>query len=296
MRLRHIEAIQAVLQAGSFVAAAQRLDLQPDAVQQTLEEAERQLGFLLFARSRDRLMATAETRALQPAIGNLYDQLEALQRQAHSLRQHHEPALHVDCSATLADQLLPQSLAALRRRFRDTPCQLSSQRSACMVERLLVGYCHVGISLHDPQHPRLHCVALGQGKLHLVAPRGWLSAKQKYISLPALAGQSMVGLEGEDPLSAQLDSRLQALQPAPVIQTRVQSYTMMRSMVEAGEGLAVVDPFTAIGARQLGLDVCPIAPAMTVTVYALTLAGSSPTSALKALLAIIEEKVHSLLE
>jgi DNA-binding transcriptional LysR family regulator len=98
---------------------------------------------------------------------------------------------------------------------------------------------------------------LAQGKLQLLAPHGWLKPKQKYITLQDLAGQSMIGLEGQDPLSRLLDAKLQALRPLPVVQTRVQTHQMMRSMVEAGEGLAIVDPFTASGAREAGLDACP---------------------------------------
>jgi DNA-binding transcriptional LysR family regulator len=63
---------------------------------------------------------------------------------------------------------------------------------------------------------------------------------------------------------------MQALRPAPSVQTRVQTQQMMRSMVEAGEGLAIVDPFTALGARSAGLDVCPLSPAVPICLYALT--------------------------
>jgi len=105
----------------------------------------------------------------------------------------------------------------------------------------------------------------------------------------------MVGLEEQDTLSLMLDGKLQALRPAPLVQTRVQTYQMMRSMVEAGEGLAIVDPFTAVGARTGGLDVCPLSPAIGVTLYALTLKDREPSAALKALLEIVSEKAVAML-
>jgi hypothetical protein len=125
---------------------------------------------------------------------------------------------------------------------------------------------------------------LAQGKLQLLAPHGWLQPKQKYISLQDLAGQAMVGLEGQDPLSPALENKLQALRPAPSIQTRVQTHQMMRSMVEAGEGLAIVDPFTALGARSAGLDVCPLSPAVPISLYALTFKHAAPSAAIQTLL------------
>ncbi|MCY1554075.1 hypothetical protein D9M68_906200 [compost metagenome] len=70
---------------------------------------------------------------------------------------------------------------------------------------------------------------------------------------------------------------------------------MMRSMVEAGEGLAIVDPFTALGAKGAGLDVCPLAPAVPVSLYALTLKNGEPGPAIQALMAIITEQAAAML-
>ena len=295
MRLRHIEVIQAILQTGHLGTAAEWLQLPVGDVDATLKDAEHQLGFMLFASVRGRLQATRETLELQADIALLYEALEPVQRLASRLKLHHAPTLRALCTPPLANQLLPQSIAALRRRFQDTPCNLSSQPTREIVKSLLLREAEVGLSLHDPEHPQIQCNVLAQGKLQLLAPHGWLKPKQKYIALQELAGQSMIGLEGQDPLSRLLDAKLQALRPLPVVQTRVQTYQMRRSMVEAGEGLAIVDPFTAYGAREAGLDACPVSPPIMVSLYALTLKDATPSPALNALLEIVTHKAQVLL-
>jgi DNA-binding transcriptional LysR family regulator len=155
--------------------------------------------------------------------------------------------------------------------------------------------CDLGLSLQPSEQSGIESQPLVQGKVQFLAPHGWLSPKHKYIALQELAGQAMIGLHQHDPLSRLLDSKLQALRPAPVVQIQVQSYQMMRSMVEAGEGLALVDPFTAVGARANGLDVCPISPAIPVTLYALTRKGTRHGLALDALLEIVRQKAEALL-
>lgn len=295
MRLRHIEVIQAILQTGHLGTAAEWLQLPVGDVDATLKDAEQQLGFMLFASVRGRLQATRETLELQAHISHLYEALEPVQRLASRLKLHHAPALRALCTPPLANQLLPQSIAVLRRRFQDTPCNLSSQPTREIVRSLLLHEADVGLSLHDPQHPQIQSSALAEGKLQLLAPHGWLKPKQKYIALQDLAGQSLIGLEGHDPLSRVLDAKLQALRPLPVVQTRVQTYQMMRSMVEAGEGLAIVDPFTASGAREAGLDACPVSPPIMVSLYALTLRDAQTSPALNALLDIVTQKADSLL-
>ena len=295
MRLRHIEVIQAILQTGHLGTAAEWLQLSVGEVDATLKDAELQLGFMLFASVRGRLQATRETLELQTHIARLYEALEPVQRLASRLKHHHAPTLRALCTPPLANQLLPQSIATLRRRFQDTPCNLSSQPTREIVKSLLLHEADVGLSLHDPEHPQLQSSVLAQGKLQLLAPHGWLKPKQKYLALQDLAGQSMIGLEGHDPLSRLLDAKLQALRPLPVVQTRVQTYQMMRSMVEAGEGLAIVDPFTAAGARESGLDSCPLSPPIPVILYALTLKDAAATPALNALLEIVMHKAEALL-
>ena len=295
MRLRHIEVIQALLQSGNLGHAAELLQLPTATVSATLLEAEQQLGFMLFASVRGRLQATSETRALKPHLDALYLELEPLRKLGEQLRQHQEPALRIDCSETLARPLLPASIAALRRRFPDTPSILSCHHPADIERRVLLNECDVGLSLTLSQQPDLDCNALVQGKLQFLAPHGWLSPKQKYIALQELAGQSLIGLQHHDMLSRMLASKLQNLRPAPVVHIQVQGYQMMRSMVEAGEGLALVDPFTAVGAKGGGLDVCPVSPAIPVTLYALTRKSSTPGPALKVLLEIVKEKAQALL-
>jgi DNA-binding transcriptional LysR family regulator len=295
MRLRHIEVIQALLQTGHLGTAAEWLQLPVTEVEGILRDAEGQLGFMLFSSVRGRLQATREARELQVEIAHVYEALEPVQRLANSLKQYLAPPLRIVGTPPLTQQLLPHSIAALRRRFPDAPCTLLNQPTREIVRSLLLRESDLGLSLHDPDHADIECQVIALGKLQLLAPHGWLQPKQKYVSVQDLAGQAMVGLDGHDPLSPALEIKLQALRPALMIQTRVQTHQMMRSMVEAGEGLAIVDPFTALGAKSSGLDVCPLAPAVPISLYALTLKNAEPSPAVQALLAIITEQAVAML-
>lgn len=295
MRLRHIEVIQALLQTGHLGTAAEWLQLPVAEVEAILRDAEAQLGFMLFASVRGRLQATRETLELRDGITRVYDTLEPVQRLASSLKHHQAPPLRIICTPPLAQQLLPQSIAALRRRHPDAPCTLLSQPTRDIVHSLLLRESDLGLSLHDPGHPDIHCQMIAQGKLQLLAPHGWLQPRQKYISLQDLAGQPLVGLDGHDPLSPAFEHKLAALRPAPMIQIRVQTHQMMRAMVEAGEGLAIVDPFTASGAKGGGLDICPLSPAIAIGLYALSLNGTPSSPVLQSLLERVTEQAEALL-
>ena len=56
----------------------------------------------------------------------------------------------------------------------------------------------------------------------------------------------------------------------------VQTYALARALVEAGAGLALVDPFTALGADPHSTAIRPLSPAFPVTLYAITRAETPP--------------------
>jgi len=55
-------------------------------------------------------------------------------------------------------------------------------------------------------------------------------------------------------------------------------------MVESGAGLAVIDPFTALGASRASTLIRPLSPALPITLYALTRADEAPAHTLEGLL------------
>jgi DNA-binding transcriptional LysR family regulator len=63
----------------------------------------------------------------------------------------------------------------------------------------------------------------------------------------------------------------------PVFHTVVQTYQIARSLVEAGAGTAILDPFTAASAAPNKVQKRPFAPAIPVQLYLLT-ASHAPLS------------------
>ncbi len=212
MRLRHIEVIQALLQTGNLGTAAELLQLPAATVSATLQDAEQQLGFLLFASVRGRMQATRETRELQPLLHRLYAEVEPLRRLAGSLRQHQDPALRVVCTPTLAQQLLPQSLAALRRRFRETPCTLASQHTRGDRPRSAAQGGRTGPEPAQPRSSADPRPGTGRGQAAIArAPR--LAATQTEIHRPAGVGRAINGRPGRAG-HPEPDARQQAAGPA----------------------------------------------------------------------------------
>lgn len=296
MRLRHIEIFQAILQTGSVTGAASLLNISQPAATKALRHAEAQLGFELFTRVRGQLYPTAEARLLETATGKVFENLQEVRRLAGSLRTHSDRALRIVTTPTLAQTLLPRCITQWRRRYPRTPCELATQHTREIVENLLLHEADIGFSLQAPQHPALQVSALAHGRMVVIAPAGHWSEAQAGSSMPLeeLSGQPLIALDTRDGLGNLLGTQLDELACAPRIDTHVQTYQLARSLVEAGLGLAVIDPFTAYADRA-SLQVRELHPGIPVTLHAITRSSDGKHPAVEHLLKRMEEQASSLL-
>ena len=263
MKLRHIEVFQAIRQAGSVSGAAQLLHVSQPAVSKVLQHAEQQLGFPLFLRVRGKLLATPEALELEREVAKLSDSLQAVRRLAQNLRRQPGHSLRIGATPALALSLLPRAIGEWSARYPQSGCELATLHSRELVQGLLMRELDLALSLKQPEHPGLRGEAIASGVLVALAPREhWPEAERRQpLSLAGLAGEALIGLSTADPLFARLEDYLSAVEPPPQVKIAVQTYALARALVEAGAGLALVDPFTALGADPHSTAIRPLSPA-----------------------------------
>ena len=298
MRLRHIEIFQAIRQTGSISAAAQLLHVSQPAVSKVLQHAELQLGFPLFLRVRGKLQPTPEALLLEREVEKVSESLQGVQRLAESLRRSPGHRLRIGSTPALALSLLPPVISEWTRRYPDISCELASAHSRELVQNLLMRELDVALTFKLPDHPGLKARALAHGVLVALAPRGYWPDESEGVALALheLADAPLIGLSNADPLFARLDSYLKTIEPPPRISIAVQTYSLARAMVESGAGLAVIDPFTALGASRASTLIRPLSPALPITLYALTRADEAPAHMLEGLLQLCAERASEQLQ
>jgi len=271
MRLRHIEVFNAVMRTGSVSAAARTLNVTQPAVSRTLQHAELQLGFALFARTAGRLQPTPEALALHPHIERLFDQLDDVQRLAAGLKAG-RGVLRVLTVPSLGHEIFPRAMQLFRARHPDVLVQHQALHTPQIISALVLQEADVGYTLHAASHPALAQERLAERRLMCVAPKGMLDAatlQGQAVELPALAGLPLIALDGRDPLGMVLEHALgeQAAPLVPVV--TVQTYHVALALAQHGMGVALVDGCTAASADRTRVDVLPVVPAITTGVHAL---------------------------
>ena len=271
MHLRYIELFHAVLTTGSITGAAKLLNISQPAASKALQHAEDRLGFALFSRVRGRLQPTSQALLLRDRIEKIIQDVHDLERLTKNMSQPENCPLLVTCTPTLALTLLAGAIDLLRKTFPDVQAELSTQHSAAMCESLTLRDTDIGLTLQDTGHQNLRQRALCRGQVMVIAPPGWWSEAELAQPFPieALANQPMIGITVRDALGSMLQSHMGKVSPAPKIAVSVQTYQLAHSLVAKGEGLALVDPFTARCGGPNSVQMRPLKPHLEVVLYAM---------------------------
>ena len=296
MRLRHIEVFHAIMQVGTISGAAQVLHISQPAVTKVLQHCELQLGMPLFERVRGKLYPKPEAHRLFAETEKLNRDLQGIRRLAASLKHSTVETIRLVSTPTIAVSVLPQAMSAWRRSFADTRCELATHHTSEIVNTLRLGEADLGLSLQDPRHPAILAEPIAQGVMTVIAPPGRWPASENAEPLTAagLEGE-LIGYADNDPLGEMVVAACEAQGIQPRFHTVVQTYQIARSLVEAGGGMAVVDPFTAASGRGR-LQSRPWAPAIPIQLYLLTPAHAPLSHGARQLANGIAAAARSLLE
>lgn len=270
MRLRHIEVFHAIMQAGSISGAAQLLHISQPAVTKVLQHAELQLGMPLFDRVRGKLVPTPEAQRLYVETDRLSRDLIAIRRLAAQLRAGGQDLLRVLATPTLGASVLPTAVTQWALGYPEARCTLSTHHTREIVNALLLGEADLALSLQDPHHPGIKAEVLVSSPMVALCPVGSPEAANDGRLALADIESELIAMAEDDPLGHQLATAFAAQAKHPASRITVQTYQLARSLVEAGVGLSIVDPFTAASGDRTRLRVRPLDPVIPVQLTLLT--------------------------
>jgi DNA-binding transcriptional LysR family regulator len=288
MRLRHIEVFHAIMQVGTISGAAQVLHISQPAVTKVLQHCELQLGMPLFERVRGKLYPKPEAHRLFAETEKLHRDLQGIRRLAASLKSGAVDTIRLVATPTIAVSVLPQAMTVWRKDFPHTRCELGTYHTSEIVQSLRLGEADLALSLQDPRHPGIVAEVLAEGVMTVIAPPGSWSEEAcgQPVGADGLSGE-LIGHADNDPLGEQLVAACEAQGVHPVFNTVVQTYQIARSLVEAGAGMAVVDPFTAASAQDARVQRRAWAPSIPVQLFLLTASNAPLSHGARALVASI---------
>jgi DNA-binding transcriptional LysR family regulator len=245
----NVRVFLAVLDTGSFSAAARSLGRVPSAVSMTIAQLEAELDLMLFDRRTREPRPTDVARALEPQARQLASQLRQLQAHAQELHQGLEKRLTLAIAPELLSVPWSQPLAVLAEEFPSLDVEVLSAPQAAALRMLHAGEAQLALVFERPgTDERESFQELGHETLVAVMSPDHpdARARQDQLSLKALLDIRQIAVASRDAQGA--DPRVLVSRKI----WRTDSHLATLSLVQAGLGWAylpqrLVEPLVTSG-------------------------------------------------
>lgn len=261
---REMDLFRHVMELGTVTAAAETAHVSQPAVSKTLQQAEERLGFRLFMRQRKRLVPTAEAQALYPEVVGALAAIDLVQRLGRDLREGRSGLLTLATTPTLAHGLVPASV----RLFREVHHQVSvSIRAATATEVISLVVDHrvdLGLVMGPVGDSRVLVRDILRAELGCVMPPGHPLAGKDELTAVDLAGEVLISVAPHQPIRVLLQRAFEEAGMPLAVAIEASQSSIACALAQAGAGIAVLDGFALMSAREQGMQTRPFRPVVTM--------------------------------
>ncbi len=239
--LRQLSYFVAAAHHQSVRRAADELHVSAPAVSAAIAHIETSLGVRLFVRRHARgLLATDEGNALAIECRNLLAQSWAIGADHGTRSRALHGAVHLGCLLSFAPFLIPPLIRDFRQRFAHARVYWHEGNQEYLMNGLQNGAFELAI-LYDFEVPSgIEHQVLRPAPLQVVLPATHALARKKTLTVHDLVDQPMVLLDLPRTREYML-SAFSAEGVAPRVEYRVESITMLRSLVASGAGYSLLN-------------------------------------------------------
>lgn len=256
---------------GNIARAAEDLNVAPSAVAAAIDRIEAQFGLTLVTRQRSRgISATASGHAIARKFERLLDDYHAVMAEGADLKQALSGTLRLGYYAPIAPAFLPKILSSALPIGKDVRFHLVACDNDAAQTGLLAGEFDAALFVAEGARPAVEFDVLVSAPAYCLLPKGHALAGRPSLSLRQIAEEPLVALNR--PFASDYYRRLFDMQGvAPVIAAHATSTEMVRSLVGAGCGCAVLNmlPMTDVSYAGDALAAVPITddlPPLTLAV------------------------------
>lgn len=256
--MRQLQAVLAVAEQRSFVAAAALLRLSQPALTRMIQRVEDVLGVALFERSTRRVALTGAGREFVAVAERVLNDLRIAGRSLRELAEEQRGQVILACIMSVAAGPLPPLLAQWRATRPGVELHLREGVHGDVLEAVRSGVADLGITYLESLPEGLAAEPLGEAVFRAVLPRGHPLAALPSIPLAALAEEPLISFPAEARTRRLLDGAAAAAGVALRHAATVTQFATMLALVRAGVGVAIV-PAGAV-AGEAGVEMRELAP------------------------------------
>ena len=302
MKLTQLRYLQAVIETGSFRAAARRLGVSQPTVSEQIKLLEEELDLVLVSRGGGSTKPTAEAATLMPIVGRLLDEERNLREEAASVHGLNTGTVRLGSISTLSQTIVAEVLPTYRHVHPRIKFSVFEGGSRTITEQVRSGDLDLGLiamAADEPLGDEYVVSHLFDDRTVLCVPKSFNTPHGARLRLPDLAAEPWI-VQGEEYSRHRMLTRLAGSTALNVVYQSNNPNSTLR-LVAAGVGIALVSEMSYLTcdlADRRQVRLIPIdAPAMVLCMVSRTHAAPSPAvRELRPLLRRAAVKVRSRLQ
>jgi DNA-binding transcriptional LysR family regulator len=264
---RQLEAFRLVMLRGSVTRASHELKVSQPAVSRLIRDLEERSGIKLFVRQGNHLVPTPEADLLLAEVERYAHGIQAVSNFAEELRSRRRGLLSVAGLPAMAIGFLPRFVAQFLEGRSLGSVHVNGMPSHLVVEAVTSGRADVGLAAYPTERPGLRLEPL-LSRAVLVVPEGHRLARRAAVRPEDLAGERFVSLAEPSIFTATTDTILANVLRHTVATTPLSSIAC--SLVAAGTGISIVDPFSASEYQGRGVVIVYLEPLIEIRIDIVT--------------------------
>ncbi|AHY47307.1 Transcriptional regulator [Rubrobacter radiotolerans] len=239
MKLRSLEAFCAAVEEGTISGAARRMYLSQPSVSDRLAELDREARIPLLARSRQGVKPTEEGMILYEHARRTLDDIRALERLLHGLRERRDMTLRFAASSTLGEHLLPDWLGDFGRRMPGAKSDLFVGNTQEVVDMVSRGEVVFGVIEGEDGRDQVEVLPLLDDELVVVVAPNHRWARQR-VTKEDLSDEPFISRERGSGTRQVIENALANIGVSLNVQMEIGSTSAIKEAIEAGLGFSIL--------------------------------------------------------
>ncbi len=294
--VRHLQAVLAVCEYRSFIAAAAFMHTSQPALTRMIKRVEDVLGVRLFDRTTRRVEITAAGREFVAVAERMLNDLSISVRSMREIGQAARGQVIVSCIMSVASSVLPRIVAGYRAMRPGVELSVREGVHGSVLEDVRSGFADLGITYIDAVPDFVTATRIRREVFDVILPRTHpllRSGKRRNpgLAMADIAAFPLVSLPSDSRTRRLIDSAASAAGVNLMHVVTVTQFATMMSFVRAGVGLAIVPSGSLATARARSLVVMPLTrPRLSHHLGLIRLRDREPTPAAAAFAALVQQR------
>ncbi len=236
--LKQLQYLDAVAQAGSFRAAAQKLGVSQPTITSQIAALEEALGMTLLERSRTGTLPSSAGRALLPYIATIREAVGAIRDHARFVGDGGSGIHRLGAPPTLGPYLLPDVLTAIHAKDPTLRLYVREDTPRDLENALVSGRYDLILTVRPVEISELEVDPLFGEPFQLCAPPDHPLVERGTVAATALAGERLLAIDERFRLFEQMQALANRYGASLLRDYEGSSLDTVRQMIATGFGLA----------------------------------------------------------